>query len=114
METLKEYDLKYVENDDPNRLEIDFSIADAEDNVAWVWGESIDDLEWECNHPDNCIEYDDDETVGECLICGATCDWHYQVATDGGYTIKERIPSYWHEQDKVGGVVNKILSEAGQ
>lgn len=105
---LKDFGLKIRESDSPNRFNIDFTIEDEEDNVAWVWGHTPTDIDWECNHPSQCIEYDDDETVGECLLCGSTCDWHKE--TDGeNYTY--RVPHQWYPRKNVGGIVGKILKE---
>ena len=110
MEELKEYDLECRESDAPDRLAIDFTIYDGEDNVAWVWGKDEDDLEWECNHP--YVEYDDDESVGECPLCGATCDWHWENIygyNSGKY--KERTPHDWHTPKEVGGIIKKLIKE---
>lgn len=109
MDKLKEYELKVRWSDNPDASPIDFSIEDDEDNVCWVWGNSVDDVEVECDHP--VIEYDDDETVGECPVCGATCDWHWVVSADDGYEIKERVPHGWHRPEKVSGIVKEILDE---
>ena len=109
MDKLKEYGLKIRWSDNPDASPIDFSIEDDQDNVCWVWGNSIDDIEVECDHP--VVEYDDDETVGECPVCGATCDWHWQMSADDGYTIKERVPHSWHKPEKPMGVVKDILNK---
>lgn len=109
-EELKEYGLHVRWSDNPDREPIDFSIEDDNDNIAWVWGsEPWNDVQVECNHPHELIEFDDDETVGECILCGATCDWHYQTSADDGYTIKERIPHEWYSPKKIGGVIGKYL-----
>ena len=104
---LKDYGLYYRESDHPDRKAIDFSIDDGEDNVCWVWGNSADDIEWECDHP--AVEYDDDESVGECVVCGATCDWHWDISADDGYIVKDRVPYCWHRADKVGGLIKKYI-----
>lgn len=103
-EKLKELGLTVRESDAPDRTPIDFSIEDGNDNVCWVWGDTPEDLEIECDHPDNCVEYCDDETVGECLLCGKTCDWHWQPDGEGG---KERVPHSWHEGE--GGIIKQYL-----
>lgn len=110
---LADMGLRVRESDSPDRLKIDFSIEDEHDNIAWVWGSgeivAIDnkeygyDYEVECDHA--VIEYDDDETVGECLVCGKYCDWHWEG--DGEY--RERVPHDWHEGD--GGLINKYINE---
>ena len=74
--------------DDPDDGEpIDFSIDDGTDNVAWVWGsEPFSDYEIECNHPDECIEWGDDDECGECLLCGDQCTWGWvDDVVDEGY-----------------------------
>lgn len=97
------------ESDDPNRDKIDFSIEDGEDNVAWVWGNNATDLDWECNHPSQFIEYDDEETVGECLLCGSHCDWHREITDDDSNTY--RVPHEWYPRKQVGGLIAKYISE---
>lgn len=104
---LDEY--KVRESDNPDRQPIDFSIDDGKDNVCWVWGATPQDVEWECDHP--TVEFDDDETVGECVLCGATCDWHWNTYGDAGYTQKEQVPHEWHKPEKVGGLVKEYLKE---
>lgn len=111
MEYLEELELKLHHSDAEDALPIDFSIEDTEDNVCWVWGMTPDSVEFECDHPDHCIEYDDDETVGECLICGATCEWHRETSSDDGYAINERVPHHWEKSTNPGGIIKKILNE---
>ena len=113
-EELKDMGLRVRESDSPDRLKIDFSIEDGNDNVAWAWGSGeivvVDnkyytyDYEVECDHA--VIEYDDDETVGECLVCGRTCDWHW--VGDGEYRSRE--PHEWHIGGN-GGIINKYIEE---
>lgn len=89
---------------------IDFEVRDAESDslLATVWGDSLDDLQVDCEHTD--IEYDDDETVGECLICGDTCNWHTQIEVVDGYTTKERVPHEWLGE-KLGGFIKEYLDK---
>lgn len=115
MDKLKEYDLKIRWSDNPDASPIDFSIEDGQDNVCWVWGNSIDDVQVECNHPDQCIEYDDDEPVGRCALCGATCETHYEV-DDGnveGYywSGRRQVPTSWTMPDKPGGIIGDYLKD---
>lgn len=120
-EKLEDYGLAIRHNDAPDRNLVDFSIDDGEDNVAWVWGSDYDDVDFECNHPDGCIEYDDDETVGECLLCGSYCDWHYENEVvdeghdeDGKYictTADVRHPHNWYPRQKVGGMLGDIVAK---
>lgn len=110
-EKLKEFDLRVEHSQDQEREPIDFEIRDDQD-ILWatVWGsEPSYDVQIDCDHP--AVEYDDDETVGECPICGATCDWHYQTSVDDGYTIKERMPHEWYYPKKIGGIVGEYLKK---
>lgn len=75
--------------------------------TAWVWDDG--DVGFMCEHPDIAIEYDDDETVGECVLCGSTCNWHYEVGADDGYTTRERVPHSWERPDNAGGIIKKVL-----
>lgn len=119
-EELKKYGLKihWNESDDPDREPIDFNIEDDMDNVAWVWGSHpTDDIQIECNHPTDhgCVEFGDEDTQGECVLCGATCDWHYEE-DDGNvedYCWKGKTPCIdeWYNPKKIGGIVGKYLKE---
>ena len=104
---LKDMGLRVFESDNPEREEIDFSIDDGQDNVAWVWGDK-NDYEVECDHA--VVEYDDDETVGECLVCGATCDWHWENDNDGTIAYRSQVPHEWHRNGN-GGVIKKYIKE---
>ena len=104
---LKDMGLTYRESDVPDRMKVDFAIEDGNDNVCWCWGKSADDLEVECDHP--VVEYDDDETVGECVLCGDTCDWHYETNYDDGYKASDRVPHAWHRAEKLGGILGRYF-----
>lgn len=104
---LKELGLKIRESDNPERAPIDFTIEDGEDNVAWVWGDNQNSWECECSHP--VVEYEDDDTTGQCPLCGQCCDWHYEESADDGYTIKERVPHYWYKGGY--GIIDKYIEE---
>ena len=126
---LKKYGLKVYHKeyqpttDDPDDYDvepIDFSIDDGTDNVAWVWGsEPFHDVEIECNHPEECIEWGDDDECGECLLCGAQCNWGWvdDVVNegydgDGNYYVqtgKVREISDWHSEGKFKGLIGKYL-----
>ena len=119
---LKEYGLTIRESDDPERQLVDFTIEDEEDNVATVWGDRFDDVEWECNHPYQCIEFGDDrEEQGECLLCGAYCDYgvkeewldegHNEDGKCIGKIIQTREPIEWYPRRDVGGMIGKYLKE---
>ena len=105
---LAEYDLHVEWSEDPDREPIDFEIRDKRGELyATVWGsEPWYDVQIDCDH--DIVEYDDDETVGECVICGATCDWHYEVDGDGN---KVRVPHEWYHPKKIGGIVGRYLKE---
>lgn len=121
-DNLARLDCVVRESDNPDRQNIDFAITDIEDNVAWVWGDMLDSIEWECNHPDECIEYGDDDERGECLLCGATCDWHYENEVvseghgeDGHYTcITDDVPHPhdWHSPRVLSGMLKEYVEEA--
>ena len=107
---LKEYDLHVEWSEAEDKEAIDFEIRDNHDELyATVWGsEPFNDVQIDCEH---IAEYDDDETVGECPICGALCYWHWQESADDGYTIKERVPHNWIRPNKIGGIVGRHLKE---
>lgn len=103
-------DLGYTlrESDNPERDPIDFTIHDEEDNVAWVYGDDHD-VDFECSHPYDCIEFGSDrEEQGECLLCGAFCDYH-GVPDESGHAYPE--PHEWYPRRNVGGVIGKYLDE---
>lgn len=49
-----------------------------------------------CKHED--IDFGDIEERGECLQCGATCDWHSQIDydEDTGQEIVEKVVDEWY------------------
>lgn len=105
---LKEYGLKLRENDSPDRYEVDFNIEDDEDNVAWVWGYGLNDVEFECNHPYQCIDFGDGEEQCECLLCGSFGDYHYEE-DDGGHKVPE--VHEWYPRRDAGGLIGEYLKE---
>ena len=132
MEELTEYEkitkrladigLKVVwQDDDECASVIDFTIADDEDNLAWVWGDTKESVEWECNHPDEAISFGEDDERGTCTLCGATCDWHWISNVvdeghdeDGVYYArsgKEREIEVWHYEPEIGGIIKDIIKE---
>lgn len=110
-DALAEYDLHIEHSEADDREPIDFEIRDKQgDLYATVWGShSTQDIQIECEHP--AVEFDDNETVGECPICGATCTWHWHESADDGYTIKERVPDQWEKPKEIGGIVGKYLKD---
>ena len=98
--------IEYPENKNENQIQV----VDTEtgDVYANLWIDNLgDEIDIECDH--DLVEYEDDETQGECLICGATCDWHYEESADDGYIVKEPMPHDWHKPDKTGGVIGEYL-----
>lgn len=118
-ELCEEYGLTIYESEAPDRLPVDFSIDDGCDNVAWAWGDA-DDYEVECDHA--VVDYGDDDERGECLVCGATCDWHYEKDVvneghdeDGNYYCQEgeeRVPHEWHRGS--GGIIKQYINEQNE
>lgn len=115
-DALAEYDLKVRYNDSPDSEPIDDIIYDDEDNVAFIWGsEPWRDVQVECNHPDQCIEFDDDEPVGRCALCGATCETHCEVddgnVEDYYWSGHRQVPTSWAMPDKPGGIIGDYLKD---
>lgn len=110
---LKEYGLHIEHSEADDREPIDFEIRSDRTNelYATVWGsEPWNDVQVDCDH--DYVEYDDDETVGECVLCGATCDWHYEGYADGfGEVYKQRVPHDWHTPEKIGGIIGRYIKE---
>ena len=110
---LKELGLMKYESEADDREPIDFSIADDNDNVAWVWGsEPWTDVQVECTHPYELIEWGDDNERGVCPLCGATCDWSWveDLGSVGDYHWegREREPYRWYV-GKIGGLIGEYL-----
>ena len=107
-EELKELGLKVYESEAPDRQLVDFDVSDSEDNVAWVWGDDIDDVEFECWHPHQCIEFGDGTEQGECKLCGSYCDFHYEEDEEGN-----KVPEAheWYPRRNVGGLIREYLEE---
>lgn len=110
-EKLKEYDLHMEHSEAEDREPIDFEIRDEHDKLwATVWGsEPFNDVQIDCDHP--AVEYDDDETVGECPICGSTCFWHWDGYIDDGVAYRDRVIDQWEKPDEIGGIVGEYLKE---
>ena len=88
--TMPSYTIEYrdVEGD---TYPIDFVVRDEEDNiVATVWGWKADDVDVDCDHPEE-PEFGDKDECGFCPICGAECIWHEEENEDG----KERVVDAW-------------------
>ena len=112
---LESYGLYLRENDAKDRENIDFIIEDKYDNVAFVWGDRPDNVEWECDHP--IVEFDDDEPTGECMLCGAKCDCHYEAdvgnVEDHAWSGRRLVPHEWYPLGKVGGWIGEYLKTLG-
>lgn len=108
LEELKDKGLTLRESDAPDRSPVDFTIEDDGDSVATVWGGKPTDVDFECNHPYQCIEFGDDiEEQGECLLCGSWCDYHFE--DDEGHKVPE--PHEWYPRRNPGGIIGKLLEE---
>lgn len=105
---LKLYGLTVFESESPDRQFVDFDISDGEDNVAWVWGDSLSDVDFECDHPYQCIDFGDGEEQCECLLCGSFGDYHYEK-DDDGHDVPE--PHEWYPRRDVSGLIGKYLKE---
>ena len=103
-EELADFGLKIHYSDAEDRERIDLSIEDDNDNVAWLWGATPYDVDWECNHP--AVDYEDDEMQGECVLCGSYCDWHY---VDDGEGHKHKEPHTWYPRKEAGGIIGEIV-----
>lgn len=108
LDKLKEYGLKLHESDDPDRYEVDFNIEDDEDNVAWVWGYGLNDVDFECNHPYQCIDFGDGEEQCECLLCGSFGDYHFEEDDEG-----HKVPEVheWYPRREAGGLIGEYLED---
>jgi hypothetical protein len=122
---LKQYGLRVHwinrSQDDDDYEPIDFTIHDKADNVAWVWGSNPwNDVQIECDHPEMCVEWGDDDEQGECKICGAKCDWHWENEVvdeghndDGSCYIRTgmvRKIHDWHMPKTIGGIVGEYMT----
>lgn len=104
-------------SDPDDYYNIDFSIDDGEDNIAWVWGDTPDKVDWECNH--GIVEYGDDDEQGECVLCGAVCDWHWEKETIDNYPDSIEVrevqePHEWYYGTEPKGLIKEILDSYRQ
>lgn len=103
---LDDLDLYAYYSEAKDREAIDFEIRSkkTDELYATVWGsEPWNDVQIDCDH--ELVEWGDDDEQGECILCGATCDWHYEM--DDGYRYK--VSHEWHTPKKIGGVVGREL-----
>lgn len=108
LDELKDYGLTFVENDDESRERIDFIIKEGNDGVAAVWGHSLSDVDWECDHPYQCIDFGDGEEQCECLLCGSFGDYHYEE-DDEGHKVPE--PHEWYPRRDISGLIGEYVKE---
>ena len=109
---LSQYDLKMEQNKDKEREPIDFSITEDGDTVCEVWGsEPWKDVNITCQHPYQCIDFSDDDEMGECELCGAQCYWCWRYSYDDGYKASDRYIVKWERPDGIGGLVGKHLKQ---
>lgn len=111
---IRRYGYEVLDNHAPDRLEVDFSISEiGGENVAWVWGNKRS-YQVDCDHP--VVEYGADDERGECLMCGATCDWHYELdacsVEDYHWEARERVPHEWYGEGK--GLIDRYIEENQQ
>lgn len=94
---LEELDMHAIYSKKEDRDPIDFEVRDDRSVFcAEVFGtKPYDDIQIVCEHP--VVEFDDDETVGECALCGATCTWHNEVVSDGDCIIKDHVVDEWDD-----------------
>lgn len=75
---------------DPDYVSIEFDIRDkkTDERYASVWGSELDDLQYDCDHPEHLLEYDEDTAT--CTICGATSLYNRGVEACGdGYDVDD-------------------------
>lgn len=123
MNKLQELKLRIEHSEAEDREPIDFDVRDSEsdERYATVWGSNpTNDLQWDCEHPEELIEFGDEDERAVCPICGATFDWGYtpDVAEgedcDGNYyarEIKVRTIGECHEADKPAGIIGDIIKD---
>lgn len=105
---LEPYGLRVYENDAPDRQLVDISVGDKEGSIATVWGDSYSDLDFECDHPNICIEFSNSDEQCQCMLCGAYGDWHYEE-DDKGNQVPE--PHEWYPRRDLGGLMGQYLKE---
>lgn len=110
-----DYLITYEERpkDDSEYCPIDFVIRDDEDDTAeaYVWGETVNDIEYKCHHTN--VEYGDDDEMGVCPVCGSVCYWRWE---DDGEGHKERVPYEWEkdEDEWEKSIIKEVLDNYGK
>ena len=114
-EALKDLDLHIEHSEAEDREPIDFEIRNSVDELcATVWGsEPFNDIEVDCNHPEEAIDYhyDDDHHQGRCELCGAWCDVGHQKSADDGYEINEPFVEEWYYPNRIGGIIGDYIEK---
>lgn len=124
MNKLEELKLRIEHSEAEDREPIDFDVRDSEsdERYATVWGSNTtNDLQWDCEHPEELLEFGDDDERAVCPICGATFDWGWQEdVVDEGYddegmyyqtTGDVRVIGECHESDKPAGIIGDIIKD---
>lgn len=113
--------IEHSEADDREPIDFDVRDKETDERYATVWGSHpTDDIQWDCEHPEELIEFSDEDERAECPICGATFDWGYTPDVDegrdkdGNYTAREievRTLGECHEAEKPSGLIGKVLKD---
>ena len=124
MNKLQELKLRIEHSEAEDREPIDFDVRDTEtdERYATVWGsDPWHDIQCDCEHPLELVEFGDEDERGECLICGATCDWRnveeieYEGSDEYGNPIGSKSGykeiGQWHEAEELGGVIGDYIKQ---
>lgn len=123
MEKLKDYGYKVVKSEVNDGINYDIVDGDGE-IVAWVWKDNKNEnnIDWECQHPEELTEFGDDDECGECPICGAFCSWFWRKTVvdeghdeDGNYIATtgevRDITEWWNKTpEEFEGVFGELIS----
>lgn len=107
--------------DDYNSMPIYIEICEGPDTVATICGtDFVKDIDVECEHPECCRDWGDDDECGECLLCGDQCTWRwvegeeYEGVDEYGNVESskwgEREINEWHSTDNKG-LIGKLIEE---
>lgn len=80
------------------------------------------DYEYDCIHPQDFVEFGEDDECGECTLCGSVCEWHWEKEwideghdENGGCVgreIKSRVITEWNKQNDSSSIVKEIVGKA--
>ena len=117
----EKYKINHIfrDDNDPDKTAIEFEIRDKDDElVANVWGENANDVEVDCEHPYDALDFTgiDDDECGKCEICGADVHWHREKVIEDNYPesideVEEIVPDSYDIPETPGGLIGKILVE---